>query len=237
MPPRHMRWATPAVRRGSWSWWSTDRSERQHGLDRLARAHVPHRLVDVREGIGADQAVQWEAPLLDQTDQGGDEALGLGVAEGEADDPLAAEEPVDVEGDLGAERRGRPHGPRAAGAPRGGAPDDPRAAGAERVDALAQDVHVARGLHDAVRALTAGEGGERLAEVLLGRVDRVSGAQLPCQGEAFTEPVDGDDRRGGAEGGGPDGGGGGRPRAAADRRGSGGRPPGGSHGAPAPLDP
>src|SRR4051812_40899123 len=69
MPPGRPRSATPAGPPASWSCWWTE-SERQHGLDRLARAHVPHRLLDVRERIGTDQAVQREPPVPDQLHQG-----------------------------------------------------------------------------------------------------------------------------------------------------------------------
>ena len=113
------------------------------------------------------KAVERKPAFLHQPDQGRDEGLRLGVAEGEADDPLAAEQPVDIEGDLGAERRG--------------AHDDQGAPGGERVDALAQHADVAGGLDQAVGAPAAGDVGERPGEVGSGRVDGVGGSQLPCQ--------------------------------------------------------
>jgi len=133
--------------------------------------------------------VRRKPPLLHQPDQGGDEALRLGVTEREPDDPLGAEQPVDAQGDLGAERRG--------------ADDDQGAAGGERVDTLAQDADVAGGLHHTVHALTAGDLRERLTGVALPRDDGVGDAQLLGELQAFGHPVDGDDGGGGggAEGG------------------------------------
>ncbi|MQY39906.1 hypothetical protein SRB17_79340 [Streptomyces sp. RB17] len=165
-----------------------DGSEGEHRLDRLARVHVPHRLVDARERIGADQAVQRQPSLLDQLDEGGDEGLGFAVPQSEPDDPLAWQQPVDVQGDFGAEGRG--------------ADDDQGAASGERVGALAQHGDVARGLDDSVGSQPAGQRRERVAEVGLGRVDGVGGAQLLGDGEAFGEPVHGDDPRSRGEGGG-----------------------------------
>ena len=149
-------------------------------------------LLDVGEVVGRDQLADGQPAVGDHRGEHRDEGLGLAVAEGDAGDGLAAEHPVDVEADLGAERRS--------------AHDDRGAAGGEAVDGLAQHLHVAGGLDDSVAAGAAGDLGDPRGEVLGRGVDDVGGAELAGQVEPVGHDVDRDDLEGRGEGGGHHGG-------------------------------
>ena len=68
----------------------------QHGLNGAAGVSIGGRLLDMLEGIVADEPIDREAAQLVEAHEGRNEVLRLAIALGDADDASAVEQEVDV---------------------------------------------------------------------------------------------------------------------------------------------